>query len=46
MNCVSSRRKSAGAQPRDEMGQGDLRGVGLAVEHAFAKERRAQGDAV
>ena len=38
--------KSAGAQPRDEMGQSDLGGVGLAVEHALAKERRAQGDAI
>src|SRR3984893_600397 len=33
-------------QTRDEMRQGDFRGAGLAVKHAFAEKRRAEVDAV
>ena len=33
-------------QARDEMDEGDLRGIAGAVEHAFAEEAAAEGDAV
>src|SRR6202040_3268738 len=33
-------------QTRDEMRQGDFRGAGLAVKHAFAEKRRAEVDSV
>src|SRR3954451_14317738 len=38
--------KAAGAQPRYEMDQRDLRGIALDVEHAFAEERRPETHAV
>ena len=38
--------EAARAEPRHEMHQRDLRGVGLAMEHALAEERRPEADAV
>ena len=37
---------AAGDQPRHEIDQADLRGVGRPAEHAFAEERRPQADPV
>ena len=39
-------RKSPLAQPRDEVADGRLRGVGAAMKHRFAAEETAQRDAV
>ena len=45
-NWVSSSLKSAGAQPRHQMHQGDLGGVAGAMEHALAEEGAAEAHAV
>jgi hypothetical protein len=38
--------EAAGAQARNQVGEGDLRGVAGAAEHALAEEGRAQPHAV
>ena len=37
---------AAGLESGDERGEADLRGVGFQVEHRFAVEEPAEGDAV
>jgi len=37
---------AAETQPRNQMDQGDFASVGLAAEHAFAKESRTDRDPV
>src|SRR5690606_37663028 len=39
-------RIAAGLEPRDEMDEGDLRGVAGAVEHALAEERAGERHAI